>query len=373
MAEATRKQVKAFNEAAKNGDTAKILELLAAGVPVETCDERGHTALYQAAARGHVEATRALLEAGADARAARDEDGGGVLQASVFCENPELVRLLLDQGLDVNEADSDGFTPLMAAAYQGDVATARLLVEAGADLHARGKFGLVIKALTAFEWAKRERKKAVVDLLTQAGGPGADPAEAALERFAAVAAEPGYAEAVQRLGTLAGKAPSPWRKAKGVVRATLKLKALAAEYGLALSEQDALLGKLFAEFRRRGYVLALTDGRGEGEPVKVGLYPTAEKYAVLLACETNGENHAHSTIDIITWLRALEKEQPFDLTACGEPFVGGKFTGAVKDAKALAVRMVKFCPSIVDGEVIESAEDVARGLGESGEFLLWWD
>jgi uncharacterized protein len=41
--------------------------------------------------------------------------------------------LLVDAGADVNESQERGFTPLHAAAQNGDVESTRLLLERGAD------------------------------------------------------------------------------------------------------------------------------------------------------------------------------------------------------------------------------------------------
>lgn len=79
------------------------------------------------------------------ARARRDDDGATALHAAAFAGSPAIVRLLLDQGADLEALDDlfhsspldwavvgSGYRP--TSAPQPDwVATVRILVEAGAS------------------------------------------------------------------------------------------------------------------------------------------------------------------------------------------------------------------------------------------------
>ncbi|HEY7738734.1 MAG TPA: ankyrin repeat domain-containing protein, partial [Candidatus Limnocylindria bacterium] len=59
------------------------------------------------------------------------------LHSALAGNDPEIVRLLLEAGADVNAVQADGYTPLHEAAQNGDRDTAERLVAAGADPTAR--------------------------------------------------------------------------------------------------------------------------------------------------------------------------------------------------------------------------------------------
>jgi len=88
--------------AVEAGDLYRLQVALTAGAEVNACNERGHTVLSLSLAR------------------------------------PELVRALLAAKADVNLKTESGFTPLQLAAMAGQLEAARLLLAAGADLHATG-------------------------------------------------------------------------------------------------------------------------------------------------------------------------------------------------------------------------------------------
>ena len=89
---------------------------------------------------GHVEAARLLVERGADPNSpARNEHiQAAPLHSAAASGNKgedaryELCKLLLDHGADPNLEQGDGFTALDAARQNGDERLGRLLVERGA-------------------------------------------------------------------------------------------------------------------------------------------------------------------------------------------------------------------------------------------------
>ena len=140
---------KAFVEAAARGDAARVRELLGQGVPVDVRDSETFalgsvwniTALMCAAAQGHLEIVRLLLNAGASvsaACAAHQEDGGGGSQALHFAvagRRIAVAETLLDAGADPNAVGNYGRTPLVVAIYEDDIEGVQLLLKRGANVN----------------------------------------------------------------------------------------------------------------------------------------------------------------------------------------------------------------------------------------------
>lgn len=130
------------------------------------------TALMRAAFSGDIELVRLLLDYGADPfiRSSDDETvlGGAAGTGFIYgfhkerplSERLEVIRTLVELGLDVNWHDDYGITPLMAAANLGDVEIIQYLVDNGADLGAfdlgeknDGVFGASIEPLMPIDYA----------------------------------------------------------------------------------------------------------------------------------------------------------------------------------------------------------------------------
>ena len=141
-----------------NRNAAMVETLLVAGADPDAATSMGETAVMTCAGTGSVEAVRALLDHGAgniDVQEA--SQGQTALMWAVAQGYPEVVRLLLKRGAgveartrsrallvsldggaggtDPGEVRLGGFTPLLFAARQGSVESARLLLDAGADVN----------------------------------------------------------------------------------------------------------------------------------------------------------------------------------------------------------------------------------------------
>src|SRR5207253_5589016 len=115
----------------------------------------GETPLLLAAARGHLEVTMALIDAGADRNLARD-DGWTPLHAAVSNVNTQgslpIATLMIEKGAKIEASDKNGWTPLLAATFAGNLEAMRLLLDRGASLKAvdvRGSPALHVGAYVA--------------------------------------------------------------------------------------------------------------------------------------------------------------------------------------------------------------------------------
>jgi uncharacterized protein len=168
--------------AAVNGNAPMIERLVNAGADVNaTLTRSGDTALMIASRVGKVDAVRVLLDHGAQVNAKENWGGTTALMWAVSERHPEVAKLLIERRADVNarsnfvpsasgrgfegtapaaarpgkpeEFASGSLTPLMFAAREGDLASARLLVAAGADVNAIGADGKDALSLAIFNGA----------------------------------------------------------------------------------------------------------------------------------------------------------------------------------------------------------------------------
>jgi ankyrin repeat protein len=90
---------------------------------------------------------------------------GSKLHKAVAANDVNLVQALLRSGADVNVRDNHGLTPLFEAAWYGYEKVARLLLDDGANVNARGEFG----GQTSLHFAARKGFQEVVRLLLDHG------------------------------------------------------------------------------------------------------------------------------------------------------------------------------------------------------------
>ena len=85
----------------------------------------------------------------------------------------------------------------------------------------------------------------------------------------------------------------------------------------------------------------------------------------------HGNDQELSNREVLAWMRDLDAEQPFRLTACRFDTLGIEFGKPVRAPHKLARRMLKFCQDL-DGS-FETARDLATHLREKQAVTFWWD
>ncbi len=99
---------------------------------------RGRSALHLAALNWRLYAIEQLIENGLDVN---EQDRNGATPLHLGAESHYVVGILLENGADPNIADENGQTPLHIAASHNAMETVEMLVEAGAELDAKDSAG----------------------------------------------------------------------------------------------------------------------------------------------------------------------------------------------------------------------------------------
>jgi len=154
-------------DAAKTGNQARALALVAEGAGLDEAAADGTTALHWAVQAADRKLVAALLEAGANANAA-NRYGMTPQHLAAINGDAATLRLLLAAGADPNAALPEGETVLLAAARTGAVEAIDVLVEAGATLDSRENW----YGETPLIWAAAQNHAGAVRALL---AHGADP------------------------------------------------------------------------------------------------------------------------------------------------------------------------------------------------------
>ena len=141
-----------------NRSTAMVEKLVQAAADPNISDPTGETPLMVCARTGSVDAVKLMIARGADVNVKETQREQTALMLAVAGKHSEVVRVLVDYGADVNARSristldtpvrsptyfpdvhfpttTGGFTPLLFAAQQGDIESARILLEAGANVN----------------------------------------------------------------------------------------------------------------------------------------------------------------------------------------------------------------------------------------------
>lgn len=223
--------------AARIGAVEAVEALLKAGAKVDAREIRdGQTALMWAAASGKADAVRALLAGGAstalktptveigypmdrsDSDLIKVKKGGfSALHFAVGGRDAATVKVLLDAGMDANDAAADQSTPLLLSLYHhvnplrgfpltteiiADVPTAELLLSRGADPNRADVNGLTPLAAAAFVAHGHDLVGSVA-----ANRPHDEMAEQAVKALLAKGADPNLRIHSYRVPSPAGQDP----------------------------------------------------------------------------------------------------------------------------------------------------------------------
>ena len=119
-------------------------------------------AILNAAYMGDIEMMKRILATNPD-KDVRDAMGGTALHVAIFKSNFEAMKLLLENGFDINATvSSNGFTPLHYCVWFNNVDAARFLLLCNADRNIKDSDGL-----TPLEKAAKESKRDMMLVLSR--------------------------------------------------------------------------------------------------------------------------------------------------------------------------------------------------------------
>ena len=124
--------------AAATGMTEALLLLLDNGAGVDKQDFAGAAPLFAAAAHGHRDAVELLLDRRADLNQP-NADGITPTCVAARCEDAGALQVLLDRGADPNKANNQGVSPVLVATATKRHDAIRMLVAKGADPNQLGE------------------------------------------------------------------------------------------------------------------------------------------------------------------------------------------------------------------------------------------
>ncbi|KAL5574136.1 hypothetical protein UlMin_023733, partial [Ulmus minor] len=159
------------NSAAYHGDLHQLKDLIRAGADPNKTDYDGRSPLHLAASRGHEDVTLYLIQHGVDVNVSDNfgntplmealkngndqvssllvkegaslklDNAGSFLCTAVLRGESDFLKRMLSNGLDPNSKDYDHRTPLHVAASEGLYLMAKLLIEAGANVFSKDRWG----------------------------------------------------------------------------------------------------------------------------------------------------------------------------------------------------------------------------------------
>ena len=137
--------------------------------------------LVKLAGKGDVDGVRSLLDQGVNVNAKDSALGCTALVYAAQWDKPDVVRLLLARGADINMI-GDGYTPLTMAASLGKTDIVRILIDKGADVNKADESGkitmgdeMVVSGRTAMLAASDALEKGMPAGMDESGNVIYDP------------------------------------------------------------------------------------------------------------------------------------------------------------------------------------------------------
>jgi ankyrin repeat protein len=128
-----------LSRACTNGSAAMVERLLDAGANPNTAITTGETPLMTCAGSGSVAAVRMLIARSANVNAREPSQNQDALMWAAAERHPDVVRLLIEAGANLQSHTKKGFTALHFATREGDLESTRQLLAAGVSVNIRSQ------------------------------------------------------------------------------------------------------------------------------------------------------------------------------------------------------------------------------------------
>lgn len=150
-------------EATKADDLTAAEALLVRGHNIDVRDQNRRTSLFFASIQGNEDFVDLLLRFNPRVNTV-DKFGSSPLYYAAASNHVGVIEMLVEKGARLDDQNSQGLTPLMIAASKGHLAAVQALLDLKADA------GLTdFTGRTAFDWAARNNRRAVIRFLKSAG------------------------------------------------------------------------------------------------------------------------------------------------------------------------------------------------------------
>lgn len=148
-------------EILKKNDLVGVKKHIKNGADVNDANDTGESVLaYAIRSRCDTEILMLLIESGADIHDF-DDEGVSIFDMSVTYNNIDMVKFMIEKGIDVNfTSRRSRFTPLMAAVSYGRIEIVKILLEHGANQEAVDD-----KGFSSIDFARKMNKKSILAIL----------------------------------------------------------------------------------------------------------------------------------------------------------------------------------------------------------------
>lgn len=130
-----------LSQACTNASAEMVRLLLKSGANPNTAIATGETPLMTCARTGNPDAVRLLIEYGAQVNAREPSQNQTALMWAIAERHADVTKALIEAGADLRAATKQGFTPIHFAARVGDLESLKLLLAAGVDINLQTRAG----------------------------------------------------------------------------------------------------------------------------------------------------------------------------------------------------------------------------------------